>query len=283
MTDFAIKRVAPDTVEGLAIPYGVDVDGEQFTAETDLCLEWFGKSGRPVLYDHGLDEPGPSVIGRQVEYEERADGRWAQAQLNRNHRYRKAVDGLVEQGALGFSSGAMPHLARVDRKSGHIERWPWVELSMTPIPANPAGLVHYAKSAEMFRHLEEAEVDMTSFLKAALGAVLDDDRNATPGTESLDAKAGRVSAALDEFRDHARAAAEMRTKAGRVLSAANRERIAKALASREAVMAAYADLEGLLVETDPDAAGKSAQTILEELALEAIAARWLVGVEVQTI
>jgi cation transport regulator ChaB len=29
--DMAIKRVGPDTVEGLAIPYGVDVDGEQFT------------------------------------------------------------------------------------------------------------------------------------------------------------------------------------------------------------------------------------------------------------
>jgi hypothetical protein len=46
----------------------------------------------------------------------------------------------------------------------------------------------------------------------------------------------------------------MRAKAGRVLSAANRDRIAKALASKEAVLGAYADLEALLTETDPQAA-----------------------------
>lgn len=282
-TYMAVKRVAPDVVEGLAIPYGVDVDGEQFTPETDLCLDWFGKSGRPLIYDHGFDALGPSVIGRQVEYEEREDGRWAQAQLNRSHKYRKAVDRLVEEGALGFSSGAMPHLVTMSKSTGRITRWPWVELSLTPVPAHPGAMVHYAKSAELFRHLEESEADMTTFLKAALGAVLEEDRDAAPGTASLDDRAGRVSAAIDEFRDHARAAAAMRTKAGRVLSAANRDRIAKALASREAVMAAYGDLEALLAETDPESAAKSTRSVSDELALEAIAARWLVGVEVQTI
>jgi hypothetical protein len=271
--DMAIKRVGPDTVEGLAIPYGVDVDGEQFDAETDLCLDWFGKSGRPVIYDHGLDEKGPSVtvIGRQIEYEERPDGKWAQAQLDRNQRYRKAVDRLVEEGALGFSSGSMGHLARVDRKSGRITRWPWIELSLTPIPAHLGAQVHYAKSADLFRHLEDAEVDLTSFLKSALGAVLEDDRDGAPGTESLDDKAGRVAAAVDEFRDHARSSAEMRAKAGRVLSAANRDRIAKALASKDAVLGAYADLEALLAETDPQQADAAKSALALEAALAEVA------------
>lgn len=274
MTEYAIKSVGPDTVEGLAIPYGIDTDGEQFTPETDLCLGWFGKSGRPLLYNHGLPvsskatDPGVEVLGRQIEYEERPDGVWAQAQLDISNRYRKAVDRLIEEGRLGFSSGSVPHLART-KSSGIITRWPWVELSLTPIPAHPGGMVHYAvKSADFFQHMEEAGTDPTSFLKAALGAVLEDDRNGSPDPDSLDDKAGRVSAALDEFRDHARAAAEMRVKAGRVLSSANRDRIAKALASKEAVLGAYADLEALLAETDPATAdaAKSALALAAALA-----------------
>jgi cation transport regulator ChaB len=274
--DLAVKSVGPDTIEGLAVPFSVDTDGERFTPQTDLCLDWFGKSGRPLLYDHGLErtgrgapDPGTVKMGMQVEYEERPDGLWAQAQLDRNNRYRKAVDRLIGDGALGFSSGSMGHLARVNKASGIIERWPWVELSMTPIHANLDTVVHhYVKSSDLFSHLEDTDTDITSFLKAALGAVLDDERNADPDTGSLDDKAGRVSAAVDEFRDHVRAAADMRAKAGRVLSAANRDRIAKALASKEAVLAAYSDLESLLSETDPQAAD-AAKAALWQAVIEA--------------
>lgn len=276
--DLAIKSVGPDTVEGLAIPYGPDVDGEQFTADTDLCLDWFGKSGRPALYDHGLDKPGPVLMGRQVDYEQREDGIWAQTQLDRNKRYRKAVDRLIEEGALAYSSGAMPHLVKIG-KSGVIERWPWVELSLTPIPAHPGTFVHYnVKSAAFLEHLEDADTQLSIAAVKAIAAGLGSDE--TPVPESLDEKAGRVSAAVDEFRDHARSAAEMRAKAGRILSAANRERIAKAVASKEAVLAAYGDLEALLAETDPEAADKAADAFMREfLAFQATEAR-LLGVEV---
>jgi hypothetical protein len=126
-------------------------------------------------------------------------------------------------------------------------------------------VTHTVKSADFFQHMEESGTDLTSFLKAALGAVLEDDRSGSPDPDSLDDKAGRVSAAVDEFRSHAREAAEMRVKAGRVLSSANRDRIAKALASKDAVLAAYADLEALLTETDPETAAKS--VLLLEAAL----------------
>lgn len=283
MSDLAVKSVAPDTIEGIAVPYTVDTDGERFTPNTDLCLDWFGKSGRPLLYDHGLErtgrgtqDPGTVKIGHQIEYEEREDGIWAQAQIDRNSRYRKAVSRLVEEGAVGFSTGSMPHLARVRKSSGIIERWPWIELSLTPIHANLDTVPHYyTKSSSLFDHIEDQDT-LTTFLKAALGAVLEDDRNGASDTESLDDKAGRVSAAIDEFRDHAKAAAAMRAKAGRVLSSANRERIAAALASKDAVLAAYSDLEALLVETDPDAA-KSARFVDEET-IDAIALRWIAGV-----
>jgi hypothetical protein len=147
----AVKFVGPDTIEGLAMPYGVDTDGEQFTKSTDLCLDWFGETGRPVLYNHGLDQAHKAQkVGQQSEYELREEGVWAQSQLNANARYRKAIDQLIEKGALGYSAGAYPHLARKNAK-GEITRFPWVELSLTPFPAHPGALgVHYVKSSADF-------------------------------------------------------------------------------------------------------------------------------------
>ena len=74
----AVKFVKdqPDMIEGLAIPFGgpiagKDFDGESFSAETDLCLPWFGETGRPILYGHGLNPATKTeVVGRQVSLEE---------------------------------------------------------------------------------------------------------------------------------------------------------------------------------------------------------------------
>lgn len=275
----AVKRVAPDVIEGIAIPFGGlkggrDFDDERFTADTDLCIDWFGPSGRPLLYHHGMDAAvKASVTGRQVEFEVRDDGVWAQSQLDKHHRYRRAIDQLIEEEALGYSSGAMPHLATKSR-DGTITRWPWVELSLTPTPAaGPLSAVHYVKSADVIEHFAEAGTEIPLAALKALAAWADQ-RDAAPDPESLDEKAGRVSAAIDVFRDHARSAAQMRAKAGRVLSGANRDRIAKALASRDAVLAAYADLEALLAETDPETATKAAAALADEaLAFERLQAR----------
>lgn len=249
----AVKFVGRDTIEGLAFPYTTDFDGERFTKSTDLCLDWF-PSTRPLLYHHGLDSSHKSVKVGDVppEFEERESGRWAQAQLAAHAKYRKRIDELIEQGALGFSSGAYGHLATKNRQ-GAITRWPWVEESLTPIPAHPGTLgVHYVKAADM----EDLFDDLPPAVQAAIKALDEwaDTREPEAPTDpsAFDAKAGRVSAAVVEFRDHARNSFEMRAKTGRVLSAANRDRISTALASREAVLAAYADLEALLSETDPE-------------------------------
>jgi hypothetical protein len=98
---YAVKFVAPDTIEGLAIPFGDenhrDLDGEWFTPNTDFRIDLFGKGGRPLLYDHGLDPAMKlDMLGRQVEYEMRPEGIWAQSQLDRAAKYRRAVDELIE-------------------------------------------------------------------------------------------------------------------------------------------------------------------------------------------
>ncbi|MEO7665520.1 MAG: hypothetical protein ABIU97_00625 [Dehalococcoidia bacterium] len=230
----AIKFSGKDTIEGPVFLYsgpftGKDLQGERFTPETDLCLDWFGKSGRPLLYEHGLDDTlKTDVIGRQTDYEVRDEGVWAQHELERGARYRKGVDALIERGALAYSGGAMPHLATKNARTGDVTRFPWVETSTTPTPANPANWgVHYVKSADAIAHLEAVDVAVPAPLKAALSALDEwaDSRDAPLVPEKLADRLDRVSVELDGLHTHAREYAEMRVKSGRVLSAATRERL----------------------------------------------------------
>jgi len=66
------------------------------------------------------------------------DGLWIEAELSRHSEYLAAILGLVEKGALGWSSGTIGQLAMREGKS--IKRWPIVELSLTPTPAEPRTL-----------------------------------------------------------------------------------------------------------------------------------------------
>ena len=132
-------------IEGLAIPYGgpwkgKDLDGEYFSKDTDFLLGWYKE--RPLIIDHGLDGVvGPQMVGKQVKAVETESGIWVEAVLDKSAKYWEQVKNLVDKGILYFSSGAMPHLVKKEA-SGHIKRWPWVELSVTPTPSNP-----YAVSA----------------------------------------------------------------------------------------------------------------------------------------
>lgn len=276
----AVKFVKdqPDMIEGLAIPFGghlagKDFDGEFFDASTDLCLPWFGETGRPILYGHGLNSATKAeVIGRQTSLDLRDDGYWIKAELDKRSRYHAAISKLVGQDALSFSSGAMPHLVQTG-KGGHIDRWPWVENSLTPTPANALAVVYAVKSADMAEHFAAANIDIPDPLAAALKA-LDEwasIRDAAPGSESLADHAGRVSAAVVELAEHAQQNAEMRTKVGREMSAANRDRMAAALATRDpyvaahkALMGAFDDLQALLSATDPQAGKRLADAALAE-------------------
>lgn len=112
-----------------------DLQGEYFTPQTELALDWFAR--RPVLYQHGLDDHlKASPIGVIDRLRVDATGVWAEAQLDLRHRYAAAVRRLIERGLLGWSSGSLPHLVEVAR-DGRIVRWPLVEGSLTPTPAEP--------------------------------------------------------------------------------------------------------------------------------------------------
>ena len=112
-----------------------DVQGEYFTPETELGLDWYDR--RPVLYHHGQDTALKSaLVGVLDTLQADEIGLWAEAQLERRLRYFQALTELVKRGVLGWSSGSLPQLREV-ASDGRILRWPIVEGSLTPTPAEP--------------------------------------------------------------------------------------------------------------------------------------------------
>ena len=163
-----------DVLRICAVPFGGpfngrDTDGEFFSAKTELCLDWFPEQ-RPLLYHHGLDgRVQTSVVGRVdvTTASKAADGLWVQAQLDASSSYFDSIKELVEAGKLYASSGAMPHLVQ-RAKTGELTRWPWVELSLTPTPANLYAVV---EPAEVAKHYKSAGL---AFGKAELDAAARD-------------------------------------------------------------------------------------------------------------
>lgn len=155
----AIKVLDADRgiLGGWAIPFGgpvhggKDLEGEYFAPDTNFAFDWFPDEGRPVLYEHGTDPAIKlTVIGRQTSKRVDPDkGVWAQTQLNMAHRYAEVILQLAKKGVLGYSSGSV--LAHIRRSgAGKIAQWPWIELTLTPRPANPYGLI----APEAVKHIE---------------------------------------------------------------------------------------------------------------------------------
>ncbi len=116
-------------------PSRKDLQGEFFTSDTDLALDWYPR--RPVLYHHGLDGTLQiKMIGQLDTFQIGDVGLWVEGQLDMRDKYVQAIYRLAQEGKLGWSSGSLPHMVQVER-SGKIVRWPIVEGSMTPTPAEP--------------------------------------------------------------------------------------------------------------------------------------------------
>ena len=161
--NLAVKFVGDsnDTIEGWLAPFGgpdylggKDWHGEFFAPSTDFALDWFSDWQRPLLYQHGLDGAIKTDVVGRIKVEVRDKGLWMQAQLDASHEYHDEIAKMVGSGALGASSGSVGHLVQTDRKSGEIKRWPLIEGSLTPTPANPQAHVGYAiKSVDAVKHL----------------------------------------------------------------------------------------------------------------------------------
>ncbi|MBI2934678.1 MAG: hypothetical protein HYY29_03805 [Chloroflexi bacterium] len=162
-------------IHGLLAPNGgcfngKDIAGEFFSAKTNFALDWFPPDARPLLFHHGLDpKTGIAVVGRMKAVSQDEMGLWMTAQLDAHNEYYGAIKELIKQGKLGLSSGSMRHLVEVNPKSGEILRWPLIEGSLTPTPANPMAEVDFATAKSHFKAIG-VDIPDEDDLKAKLTA-----------------------------------------------------------------------------------------------------------------
>lgn len=134
----AVKAGDEWMLDVLAVPYGgdrdgKDSDGQYFSPKTRLHLDKFEKP--IVLYYHGYNEDGtpqgdPVIIGEAVSHETKQDGVWWRIALDKANELAKRVWDAAKQGIAKASSGSIAHLVRYDKRTGEIQNWPLVEISL---------------------------------------------------------------------------------------------------------------------------------------------------------
>jgi hypothetical protein len=141
----AVKAVGPDDIRGYLALWGdperVDLEREFFTAKTDFWDTTLSLP-RPLTWDHALDPKLKSspLVGQIHEFGDDEVGRWYVAQLDRAHRFRKAIDKLISQRVLGTSSDSAPqYVIRQPVKSGAVwlAQWPLFAAALTTTPCEP--------------------------------------------------------------------------------------------------------------------------------------------------
>lgn len=225
MTDMTVKFAeGSDTIiEGYGVPFGLDLDGQQFSAKSDLCLDWFPNGGRPILFHHGFDDTVKmTAIGHEIESSLTEEGLWVKAQLDKASRYYDRVKQLVEAGKVGWSSGAPDHKVKV-AGDGHIDLWPPVEFSLTPTPSKPNTVAYAMKSTDM-EAVEAANPEVGQVMQR----LLNEQSQGDPEPESLAEQSEQVLAGLKAWAERMEERSDFRVKFGRELSKANIESLREA-------------------------------------------------------
>ena len=212
-------------IEGYGVPFGLDLDGQQFTPATERHHDWFPKGGRPILVDHGFDSTIKfSKVGEELSTETREEGDWVRAQLDKASKYYSRVKKLVEAGKVGWSSAAPDHKVKI-AADGTIERWPVIEYSLTVTPAKPNQVAFAMKSAlaaEILEGIEDA-TDTVKQAAAELAAAIEPTHDSDPEPESLANHSERVLAGMKAWVERMEERSDFRMKVGRELSRANIE------------------------------------------------------------
>lgn len=161
-TGGAIKAMANGEIGGYLVAFGdptkADSAGEYFHNQTDFALNYYPE--RPVLYHHGMTDIKAMKIGVIYDITPDEHGLYAKAILDVNHEdpnirhYARAAYKMVTEGKLAWSSGSAANLVEV-KQSGRIDRWPIVEGSLTPIPADTTGRTSVRAMSAALKSLEE--------------------------------------------------------------------------------------------------------------------------------
>ena len=147
--DLSVKMLGSERIGGYAVLWGDenkrDLTNEFFDSETDELTTIFDTVGRlPYLFHHGLDDTLKTTVIGIVDTLVKDDvGLWFEAQMKKAKDYKEHVQKLVEGGVkklienkqLKTSTATLPVARRVNKDNGRIERWPIIEITGTPTPA----------------------------------------------------------------------------------------------------------------------------------------------------
>lgn len=138
-----LKALGDGRVGGYLVRFGGpaerDLVGDYFTKDT-----YFGPhdgDGADVLFHHGipvgadLEMWADQILGQLTTRRDDL-GVWAETVLNMANDYQRAVYAMTQKGLLSWSSGSASHMVKRD-DDGRITRWPIIEGSLTPTPAEP--------------------------------------------------------------------------------------------------------------------------------------------------
>lgn len=185
-------------------PY--DLTGEYFSQET-----YFGDDKlkqKFAVYDHALNElqneladyaPPDPILGVATFLEKNDTGRWFEVELDRANAYHDFVMELHKRGRLGVSSRTLPgSKMKSVTADGHITRWPEVEISLTPTPAEPR-TAYSAADFEAIKSVMHSHL-LPRLEKKSFDAEKKDDAGTAVADTPVDEK---VQALLDSVGDEA--------------------------------------------------------------------------------
>lgn len=149
---------------------GQDLHGEFFTPETYFGAQLASK-GEAVLdtmFNHGIPthDSLKALTARQyppVTVTKSDSGLMASVILRQREEYEAMLAELAQSGKLGWSSGSAPHTVQ-KKESGEITRWPLVEASLTPTPAEPKA--HAVPLKSLIEEPQQEEEPIINSLKA---------------------------------------------------------------------------------------------------------------------
>lgn len=150
----AIKALGDGKIGGYLVRFSTEKDpdlhGEFFTKST-----YFGPrdgDGADMLFHHGIPvksglEQLADHIFKPIKTRKDEIGIFAEAALDMANAYEAAVYQLAQAGKLGWSSGTAKYLVKTT-DAGEITRWPIIEGSLTPTPAEPRNRARAIKSLD---------------------------------------------------------------------------------------------------------------------------------------
>lgn len=181
-----------------ASPLGVDLDGEWFSPDTDIKPDWFRT--RLVDWHHRSDQRiGREVIGKATDLTADEDGWWVTVWLNRQKSHFGLIQKLVDRGVELFGSSETNPRLMQKAQSGHIDVWPYLLQTLSPVPINTRSVLRPMKAlladytAEGIEPTASFFDDLARYVDTLTGPSADLSGDA-------DAKAGRVLAARNEAR-----------------------------------------------------------------------------------